>query len=80
MLFLHGFCGLAALDGPAPQSTCAEMMRIEQGKWRDRRCQGLPLIRKASLIQMAQSSSCSPSTRLNSLMLWLTTVAPIASA
>lgn len=56
--------------------------RAELGrdKWRDRQCQGLPLIRSASLIQTAQSSSCSPSTRLNSLMLWLTTVAPIASA
>jgi len=31
-------------------------------------------------IQPAQSTSCSPSTRLNSLTLWLTTVAPMARA
>ena len=39
-----------------------------------------PPIRRASLIQTAQSTSCSPSTRQNSLTLWLTTVAPMASA
>ena len=30
--------------------------------------------------QAAQSTSCSPSIRLNSLTLWLTTVAPMARA
>ncbi len=80
MQSLHGFWGLPALDGQAPQSTCTEMMRIGQDKWRDRRCKGLPTIRSACLIQTAQSSSCSPSTRLNALTLWLTTVAPMASA
>ena len=30
--------------------------------------------------QTAQSTSCNPSTRENSLTLWLTTVAPMASA
>ena len=34
----------------------------------------------ARWLQMAQSTSCSPFTRLNSLTLWLTTVAPMASA
>jgi hypothetical protein len=51
-----------------------------QGKEGDRQCLGLPSTRAARPLQMAQSTSCSLSTRLNSLTLWLTTVAPMASA
>jgi hypothetical protein len=51
-----------------------------QAGWRDRQRQGLASVRRASLIQTAQSTSCSPSTLQNSLTLWLTTVAPMASA
>lgn len=44
------------------------------------RCDGKGQHLGARWLQMAQSTSCSPFTRLNSLTLWLTTVAPMASA